>query len=134
MPVGHLHFLFGKMSTQFLCPFFNQVVCFWMLSCMSCFYILDINYLLVTSFANISSYSVSCPFFVVDSFLCCTKSLSLIRSFLFIFAFIPFNLGDRSKIYCCTLSQRAYTQKLNVLGILWPAPFSLDYCSWCYWI
>ena len=28
MPVGHLHFLFGKMSVQFFCPFSNQIVCF----------------------------------------------------------------------------------------------------------
>ena len=27
MPVDHLRFLFGKMSIQFFCPFFNQVVC-----------------------------------------------------------------------------------------------------------
>ena len=39
---GHLHFLFGKISIQFSCTFFNQVVCF-MLSCMNCFYILDIK-------------------------------------------------------------------------------------------
>ena len=28
MLVGHLHFLFGKISIQFFCPFLNQVVCF----------------------------------------------------------------------------------------------------------
>ena len=26
VPVGHLQFLFGKMSIQFFCPFFNWVV------------------------------------------------------------------------------------------------------------
>ena len=34
---------FGKMSIQFLCLFFNWVVYFLMLSCMSCLYVLDIN-------------------------------------------------------------------------------------------
>ena len=28
MPDGHLHFLFGKMSIRFLCPFLNWVVRF----------------------------------------------------------------------------------------------------------
>ena len=56
---GHLHFLFGKISTQFSCTFFNQVVCF-MLSCMSCFCILDIKPLLVILCANIFTHSVDC--------------------------------------------------------------------------
>ena len=42
---------------------FDWVVCFfWILSCMSCLYILEINPLSVTSFANIFSHSVSCLF------------------------------------------------------------------------
>ena len=62
-----------------------------MLSCMSCLYILDINPL---SFGHII-----CKYFLpfsrlsfcfVDSFLGCQKLLSLIRSHLFIFAFIYF--------------------------------------------
>ena len=36
-------FLYGKMSIQFFCLFFNWVVCFLMLSCMSCLYMLDIT-------------------------------------------------------------------------------------------
>ena len=40
---GHLHLLFGKVSDQFFCPFFNWVLCFLMLSCMRCLYMLDIN-------------------------------------------------------------------------------------------
>ena len=62
------------MSIQVFCPFSNQVVClffvvvvvvgflflggFLMLNCMSCLYILDINPLSVTSFANIFSHLV----------------------------------------------------------------------------
>ena len=61
VPVGHLPFLFGKMSIQFFCPFFNQVF-FFLLSCMSYLYMLDFNSLSVISFANISSHSVSCLF------------------------------------------------------------------------
>ena len=53
------------------------------LSCISCFYILDINLfnpLLAISFANIFSHSVGC---FVDSFLCCAKA--------FKFNWIPFD-------------------------------------------
>ena len=39
MPVGHLHFLFGKMSIKFFCPFLNQLFVSLMLSCMSCSYV-----------------------------------------------------------------------------------------------
>ena len=39
------------------CPFFDWVVCFLILSCMSWLYILEINPLLVTSFANVFSHS-----------------------------------------------------------------------------
>ena len=39
-----------------------RVVCFLMLSCMSCFYILEINPLSVASFANIFSHSEGCFF------------------------------------------------------------------------
>ena len=41
-----------KMSTLIFSLFFNQVVCFMMLSCMNCLYRLDINPLPVMSFAN----------------------------------------------------------------------------------
>ena len=44
---------FGEISTQFFCPFFNQVAYFLVLSCMSFLYMLDINPLLIISVANI---------------------------------------------------------------------------------
>ena len=34
VPVGQLHFLFGKMSIQVFCPFFNQNACVLMFSCL----------------------------------------------------------------------------------------------------
>ena len=63
------HFLFGKkvsiqFSTHFLIRFFVHLI----FSYMSFLYKLNTNLLLVTSFANISSYSGSCHF--VDGFLC----------------------------------------------------------------
>ena len=96
MPVGHLHFLFGKMSTQLFCPFFNQVV-FLMLSHMCCSYTLDINPLRVISFANIFSHSVGCLFVLSMVSFAMQKLLSLIEYQVFIFAFISFALGDRSQ-------------------------------------
>ena len=61
---------------------------FRMLSCMSYLYMLDINPLLVLSFANIFSHSVGCVFVLFMVSFAVEKLVSLIRSHLFIFAFI----------------------------------------------
>ena len=61
---------------------------------MSCLCMLHINPLPVTSFINIFSTFHRLSFHFVDGFLCCEKLLSLIRSCLFIFAFISFALGN----------------------------------------
>ena len=53
--------------------------------------------MLVISPANIFSRSVGCLFVLSVVSLAVQKVLSLIRSYLFIFAFISFTLGDRSK-------------------------------------
>uniref|UniRef100_A0A8C0D6N0 Uncharacterized protein n=1 Tax=Balaenoptera musculus TaxID=9771 RepID=A0A8C0D6N0_BALMU len=77
------------------CTFFNWVVslcCF-----MSCLYILDINSLLVISFANIFSHSVGCLFILLMVSFAVQKLLSFIRSHLFILVFISFALGEESK-------------------------------------
>ena len=67
-------------------------------------YILDINSLSVISFANIFSHSVDYLFILsVVSFLV-QKPSSLIRSRLFIFAFVSFVLGDRSKKNIATIN------------------------------
>ena len=88
MPVGHLYVFFGKMSTHFFCPFLNQDFVFLMLSCMSFSYILDINPLTVTSFANIISNSVYCLFVLLIVSFAMQKLISLIRPNLFGFAFV----------------------------------------------
>ena len=63
------------------------------LSCLSCLYIFEINCLSVVSFANIFSHYEGCLFTLhVVSFIV-QKLLSLIRSHLFIFAFISITLG-----------------------------------------
>ena len=63
------------------------------LSCMSCLYILEINSLLVVSFAIIFSHSEHCLFTLFVVSFAVQKLLSLIRSHLFIFVFISITLG-----------------------------------------
>ena len=57
-------------------------------------YILDVNPLSVISFAYIFSHSVGCLFVLSMVSLAVQKLLSLIRSHLFIFAFISFAFRD----------------------------------------
>jgi len=64
---------------------------------MSCFYVLEVNPLWVTSFANIFSHCVGCLFVLFMVFFAVKKVLSLVRSHLFIFAFIFITLGDGFK-------------------------------------
>ena len=76
--------------THFLIGVFD----FLLLSCMSCLYILEINFLSVVSFAIVFSHSEGCFFtLLIVSFLV-QKLLSLIRSHLLIF--ISITLGGGS--------------------------------------
>ena len=99
MPIGHLDDLFGAMSLNVFCPFFNWVLILLWLSCMSYLYILEIKLLSVTSFANIFSHSVGCLFFLSFFFFffmvsfAVQRLVSLIRSHLFIFVLITIALG-----------------------------------------
>ena len=77
--------------SQFLIGF----LVFLVLSCMSCLYILEINSLSVVSFA-IFFYSEGCLFTMFLVSFAVQKLLSLIRSHLFIFAFISITLGGGS--------------------------------------
>ena len=64
---------------------------------MNYLYILEINPFSVTSFANIFSHSVGCLFILLMVSFTVQRFLSLMESHLFIFAFISFAVGDRSK-------------------------------------
>ena len=72
MSMDHLYVLFGKVSIQVLCSFFNWVICFVVFNIASTLYILDTNPLSDLS-VNMFSHSVRCLF--VDGFLCCAKAL-----------------------------------------------------------
>ena len=85
MHVGHPYFFFWKNSIQVSSQFFWLfVLCFSILSCMGCLYILDNNPLLVISLANILSSSVCCLYVLLMVFFAVWKLLSLIRFHLFI--------------------------------------------------
>ena len=66
------------------------------LSFRSCLYILGMNSLSVASFAIIFSHSKGCLFILLIVSFIVQRLLSLIRSHLFIFAFISITLGGGS--------------------------------------
>ena len=69
---------------------------FLVLNCMSCLYIFEINALSVASFAIIFSHSEGCLLTLLIVPFVVQKLLSLIRSHLFIQAFISIILGGGS--------------------------------------
>ena len=68
-----------------------------LLSYVSCLYILEINLLSVGSFAPFFSQFIGCLFVLFMVSFAVQKLIVLIRSYLFIFAFVSITLGDRSK-------------------------------------
>ena len=81
---------------HFLIGLFGFCFCFFLLSCMSCFYILEINSLSVVTFTIIFSHSEGCLFTVLVVSFIVQNLLSLVRYRLFIFAFISITLGGGS--------------------------------------
>ena len=80
-----------------LAHFLIGLFIFQVLSCMSSIlYILEINSLSVMSFAIIYSHSEGCLFTLLIVFFIVQKVLSLIRSHLFVFAFISITLEGGS--------------------------------------
>ena len=84
-------FLF-KSSAHFLIRLFVFLV----LSCLSCLYILEINYLSVVLFTIIFSHFEGYLFTLFIVSLAVQKTLSLIRACLFIFVLISITLGGVS--------------------------------------
>ena len=76
--------------------FLNGSLIFLVLSCMSYLYIFESNSLSVAFFAIIFSHSEGCLFTLLIVSFVVQKLLSLIRSHLFIFAFISIDLGGGS--------------------------------------
>ena len=80
-----------------LAHFLIGLFIFLVLSCRSCLYIFEINSLSVASLAMIFSHSEGCLFTLLIVYFVVQKLLSLIRSRLFIFAFISITLGGGSE-------------------------------------
>ena len=114
-------------SAHFLIEYFV----FLTLSCMSYLYILEIKPLSVSSFVNIFSHSVCCLFVLFLVSLAVQKLISLIRSHLFIFAYISFAWGDRSKKCCYNLCQNVLpmfsSRKLLIANSWWSVCYKTDY-------
>ena len=79
-----------------LAHFLIESFIFLKLSCVFCLYIFEISYLSVASFAIIFSHPEGCLFTLLKVSFIVQKVLSLIRSHLFIFAFISITLGNES--------------------------------------
>ena len=94
MFVSHLYVFFGEMSISSLAHFLIGSFIFLELSCRSCLYIFEISCLSVASFAIIFSYSEGCLFTLIIVSFDVQKLLILIRSHLFMFAFISNILGQ----------------------------------------
>ena len=91
--IGHLNVLFGEMSFQVLCPFFNWVVYIFSVE----FYEFFINfgyYSLSDILANMFSHSVGCVFILLMVFFSRQKLFSLMFSCLFIFPFVSLAWAD----------------------------------------
>ena len=93
MFVSHLYVFFGDTSVIFF-PLFGWVVCFSGIELYELLYILEINPLLVFSFAIIFSHSKGCLFILLIVSLAVQKLLSLIRFHLL--TFISITLGGGS--------------------------------------
>ena len=85
--------------------FSHFLIGLFVLSYMSCLYILKINPLSVVSFAIILFPSEGCLFTLLIVSFAVQKLLSLIRSHLFTFIFIPITLGGGSqRMLLCFMS------------------------------
>ena len=88
--------------------FFIWLFVFLALSCVSCFYIWEINPLSVVSFALIFSHSEGCLFTLLIVSLSLKQVLSLIRSHLFTFVFISITLEVGHRGSCFDLCHQVF--------------------------
>ena len=111
------------------------------LSCRSCLYIFEINSLSVASFAIILSHSEGCLFTLLIVSFVVQKLLILIRSHLFVFAFISNILGGGSQrillwfmlesILPMFSSRNFIVSGLTFRSGLTFNPFWVYFCVWC---
>ena len=87
---------------------------FLILCCISCLYILEIKTLLIALFANIFSHSEGCLFVLFMISFSVQQILSLIRSYLFIFAFFSNSRGEIQKC-CWDLCQSLFSSRSFII-------------------
>ena len=106
-----------KCLFSFLAHLLSGSFIFLELSCRSCLHIFEINSLSIASFAINFSHSEGCIFTLLRVSFVVQKLLILIRSHLFIFAFIPipWEVGHRGS--CCDLCWRGFCL-CSPLGVL----------------
>ena len=97
MVLNIFSFVFFEEKSSYSTHFLIRLFVFLILSCRRYLYILRINPLSVTSFANIFCYSEVCLFVLFMVSFVVQKHLSLIRPHLFISVFIFIILGSGSK-------------------------------------
>ena len=88
---------------------------------------LDINPLSIISFANIFSHLLGCPCVMVS--FAGQKLLSLVRSHLFIFAFISLSLGDGAKI--CHSILLMFSSSFLVSGLIFRSLIHFEFIFVC---
>ena len=88
MSLGPLYVLFGEVSVQVFCSFFNWVVFFLEWSHVNSLYILEIKPLSQVSLANMFSHTVGSLFILMLFSLAMQELFILMRSYLFILSFI----------------------------------------------
>ena len=96
MFVSHLYVFFGEMSVWGFPPLFYWVVCFSVIELYELLLYFENCFLSVVSFMVIFSHSEGYLFTLFVASFAVQKLLSLIRSHLFIFAFISINIGGES--------------------------------------
>ena len=92
MSLGPLYVLFGEVSVQVLCPFFNWVVC--LPGVESCEFFIYFGDQTKISLANVFFHTVSSLSILLMFYLAVQKLFILMKSHVFILSFIPLALGD----------------------------------------
>ena len=108
---------------------------FFVLSCISCLHILEINHLSVVSFANIFSHSKCYLFVLFIVSFAVQKLLSLIRPHLCVFIFIirQWIEKDLAVIYVRECSAYIFICEFySICPYIWVFnPFWIYCCVWC---
>ena len=131
LTVGMLSLCAGRLSVFFggclfrPLPIFSCAVCSLSLSCMSCLCVLEIEPLLVASFANILLLTSMCFLFILFIVpFAVQKLVSLIRSHLFIFAFFLLSWEPDLRKHWHDLCQRMFCL-CSLLRVFWWGDFLL---------